>query len=380
MKRNQMTRQKNFRKCNGCKLAVGIILAVVAGVALLRWYEQGEALRFVKKMGNGWNLGNALDCYGSQEKIGTVTDYETRWGNPVIEPELFQTVKGAGFDTVRIPVTWYEHMDAAGQIDPAWLNRVRQVVDDARAADLYVIINMHHEEWIELTDEKVDETEVRLCGAWRQIAEYFADYEEELLFEGMNEPRLTDSEYEWNGGTREARANVNRLNAAFVNTVRSCGGNNAKRYLLLPTYADAAQEEVLREMELPQDGHLIVTVHRYIPYSFAQKEDGTAKWSLEQKEDTAEIDELMEQLETYFLDRRIPVIIGEFGCRNRGNTAERVEWTRYYVRKAKESGIMCIWWDNGGKPEEPGKYGLMDREKNRWIYPEIVKELTEVEK
>lgn len=378
MEKRPKTPRKNSRRWRTCRRTVWLLLGIFALTAGYgRWYyAKGEALRFAAKMGPGWNLGNALDCKGGETEITQINGYETRWGNPVITESLFAAVADAGFGTVRIPVTWYEHMDEEGNIEEAWLSHVQEVVDWALGAKLYVIINMHHEDWIDLTDAGVLKTQSRLCRAWEQIAGRFSRYDERLLFESMNEPRLADSELEWKGGTQEARENVNRLNAAFVQTVRNSGMQNKTRYLLLPTYADDVDAKVIEAMRLPESSHLMVTVHKYTPYSFAMEEGVAAQWSADSQEDRLGIDEMMERLHTAFIQKDIPVIIGEFGCIEKGNTEARAAWAQYYVNKAREHQMMCIWWDDGGAYGERGKYGILNRSRETWSYPEIVEKLT----
>ncbi len=345
-----------------------IILLCLIGAAFM-YAEQTRALRFVSRMGAGINLGNTLDSTGLREYRPDADDleYETYWGNPKADAETFLAIKEAGFDTVRIPVTWEDHLDESCRISEVWMNRVQEVVDMALDADLYVILDLHHEEWLDLKTERSEEIRAEFVTVWEQIAARFRDYDEKLLFESMNEPRLRNSEVEWTSGTEELRDMVNELNGAFVETVRASGGGNQKRYLLICPYAGNHEEEAMRGLLVPDDGRLIVSIHMYTPYSFCQKEDGDADW------DTAEtrerVAQAFTQMNELFVARRIPVILTEFGCVDKDNTQARAAWTEYYMQQAGRYGIPCIWWDTGD-------YALLDRENLIWEFPEIVEELT----
>lgn len=345
-----------------------LVLFGLAGAAVML-AGRTRALRFVGKMGAGINLGNTLDSTGLRDYRPEADDleYETYWGNPKADEETFQAMKTAGFGTVRIPVTWEDHLDESYQISDVWMNRVQEVVDMALAADLYVILDLHHEEWLDLKTERSQEIEAAFTAVWGQIAVRFRDYDEKLLFESMNEPRLRDSEVEWTSGTEELRAMVNDLNAVFVETVRASGGGNRKRYLLICPYAGNNETDAMRGLIVPDDGRLIVSVHMYTPYSFCQKEDGDLQWdTVETRERVAQAFSEMSHL---FVERHVPVILTEFGCMDKGNTKERLAWANYYMEQSRRYGIPCIWW-------ECGKYALMDRESKTWEFPEIVEALT----
>lgn len=350
-----------------------VVVAAFAVAILIFWnWKQGEHMRFVAKMGSGINVGNALDATNLWDYKPDAPElaYETFWGNPKINRELFHTIYEAGFRTVRIPVTWEDHMDAAGTISQVWLSRVQEVVDMALAEGLYVILNTHHEEWLNLETDKEDKITSTYCRLWEQLADRFAAYDNRLLFEGMNEPRLRDSAYEWTGEDEGLRAMVNRLNAAFVKTVRESGGENEKRYLLIGAYANLSTSQALEALEVPK-GNIIISVHAYLPYQFCQQEDGTAWWSAQNPEDVQEITDAFETMNRLFIKNNIPVILTEFGCIDKDNLQARMEWTKYYVRLAREKGISYIWWDNGSD------YGILDRENGGLCYPELVRALVE---
>lgn len=363
-----------MRRYDGKQRVLGFTAAVLAAVFVLGalvWYGwRGQGMRFVRQMGAGINLGNALDVTDLRQYMpdADVQDYETFWHNPAITKELLRAIRSKGFGTVRIPVSWDEHLLPDGGVDPEWMDRVEQVVDWALECGLYVILDLHHESWLVPTPEAEQQVTRRLCSLWGQIARRFADRDEKLLFEAMNEPRLTGSGEEWTAGTSEMRAVVNRLNAAFVATVRAAGGYNERRWLVLPAYGTQYREEALEDLVLPDSSHLMVAVHAYLPYAFALG-GTTAAWSGWNPRDTQEIDALIERLCRLFLRRQIPVLITEFGCGDQENLEERLAWARYYARSAARAGIGCIWWDDGSDMQ------LIDRATCEWTQPELAEVL-----
>ncbi len=306
----------------------------------------------------GWNLGNTLDANGS-----TGVSQETSWGNPRTTPELMQGVKDAGFNAVRIPTTWERQMDENNVINAEWLARVKEIVDYAYDLDMYVILNMHHEEWYQPYADKEEEITAKLQTCWTQIAEAFKGYDQHLIFEGMNEPRWKNTEFEWNGGNDEGRTVVNHLNKAFVEAVRATGGNNQYRFLMVCPYAANSGESALAALELPDDDRLIVSVHAYIPYSFALQNPGSDKWVASKANCTNEIDTLAEVLNRLFISKGQAVIIGECGAMNRQNENYRAAWAEYYFSTFKNIGIPCFWWDNGAFMSGE-TFGLFDRYNN----------------
>lgn len=351
------------------RLAAGILLLALLAAGGISYSAGQRGLRMARALGAGINVGNSLDVYGVSRyhPDASVTDYETFWNNPPISAELLDAILAQGFSTVRLPVSWGEHQLGDGSVDPLWMARVEEVVDQALDRGFYVILDLHHESWLVPTPEQEAAVTERLCVLWEQIARTFAQRGERLLFEGMNEPRLKDSE-EWTSGTPEMQQVINRLNAAFVRTVRAAGGENEERWLLLPAYCTSHREEALQALELPEDPYLMVTVHAYLPYDFTLDETGSRTWDPET--DAGEIDALAQRLQQLFLRRRIPVVITEFGCHDRAEEAHRLRWAEYYLKTMTDIGVPCIWWDNGDESR------LFDRESGECTAPQLAGVLT----
>ncbi|MDO4302949.1 MAG: glycoside hydrolase family 5 protein [Bacillota bacterium] len=338
--------------------------------------ETITASELVSEMKIGWNLGNTMESLNSSAiKKMPAVNWETAWGNPVTSKELIDAVIDKGFNVIRIPVSWNDHILISGnwQIEEGWMNRVQEIVDYAYDQGAYVILNTHHESWYGTYYDKEEHSAEVLAAIWSQIAERFKDYDEHLIFEGLNEPRKIGTDVEWNGGDQEGWDVVNHLNAVFVQTIRESGGNNPYRILMIPGYA-ANCWEAIKHIEVPDDNKIIVSVHAYEPYDFALNVQGRGTWD----QDTANIDTIMSSLDTLFISKGIPVIIGEFGAMYKNverNEQERAAWAEYYVSAAAKIGVPCIWWDNGAFEGDGELFGLIDRETCEWKYPLVVEGL-----
>ena len=294
--------------------------------------------QIVENIKVGWNLGNSLDSHDTNS-----SDTETGWGNPKTTQQMIDTVKAAGFNAVRIPVTWGEHMAADGTIDAAWMSRVKEVVDYAYNDGLYVILNVHHDDelWLVPTKDKLESDKATLTTIWKQICATFQDYDHRLIFEGMNETRVIGSAEEWTGGTQESYDVINQLFQAFVDTVRASGGSNTDRTVIVTDYAQSAEKNAIGGMIVPKDDHIIVSLHIYAPWNFCGPDDTRADWGSDS--DKQELDTTFQYLDDTFISKGIPVIIDETGCVNKNeNTSARVAWFSYYLSAAKKHGIKCF--------------------------------------
>lgn len=322
----------------------------------------------VAEMKAGWNLGNTLDATS-----GNTVESETSWGNPRVTKEMIDGVRTKGFDIIRIPVTWGNHVDESYNIDTAWLNRVQEIVNYAYDEGMYVIINSHHEEdWRIPDNAHIEKSDQENAAIWKQVAERFKDYGDHLVFEGLNEPRIKGSKNEWTGGEEESRKCVDRMNKTFVDTVRATGGNNQNRLLLITTYASSCESTATKNVELIDDKHLGFSIHAYTPYAFTYAPGES--WELFTWDGSRDGDilNMLFELKNIFADKGYPVIITEYGAVNKnGNDAEVAKWATYYVGTAKKAGIPCVWWDNGYYFSGNELFGIYDRSNYRWFSEEV---------
>ncbi len=327
-----------------------------------------NAAELCGKITIGWNLGNSLDAtYGS----GLST--ETGWGNPKTTKELILKVKEAGFDAVRIPTTWYNHADSELNVDEEWFERVQEVVDYAYDEGMYVILDAHHEDWYDPYNSNLADAKRKMKNLWTQIGEHFEKYGERLIFEGMNEPRWRNTDYEWNGGNAEGWEVVNKLNDCFVKAVRATGGNNSYRALMIPTYA--ASSTGLNAFTVPDDKSIIVSIHAYTPYDFAMNSSGTKKFDTSSDSSTKELKWLSQTLYDRFISNGVGVIIGECGTINKNNLSERMNWADYFPKVFGENGIPVFLWDNNAYGTGSETFGLLHRDTLTWEYPNYIEKL-----
>lgn len=311
---------------------------------------------FLEKITVGYNIGNSLDsCPDTGRNDGKrKTDYyETFWGNPVISEKYVDSVYSAGFNAVRIPVTWYYNTYVENGklvIQQEWLKRVKEVVDYAYKNEMYIILDSHHDAPIIWADmDNIDEVSGNLSELWTQIAEYFKDYDEHLAFEAFNEINTKHDNWQYNEGSVNA---TNILNQVFVDTVRKTGGNNSTRILLCDTYLNEATDEVLEGFIIPTDtvpNKLALSVHSYAA-SYNQ-----------------DIVTQFKKLQSYSKKIKTPVVITEFGTTNTFVPIEyRSKHASNYIACANEYDIKCFWWDDGGN------FKLIERESGVIIKQDII--------
>ena len=347
---------------------------------------ESDAMAFVRQMGVGWNLGNTFDAW-RDGNVGDEMSIESYWCGVKTTEDMIEAVHEAGFSTVRVPVSWHNHVDADFNISQPWLDRVQQVVDWIIDRDMTVILNIHHDEGADYyyPSEACYETSKRyIRRIWEQLSERFGEYGEKLIFEAMNEPRQKGTDWEWwldenNENCREAADCINRLNQVFVNTVRASGGNNAERYLMVPGYTASPRGALSKLFALPIDtakDRIILSIHAYTPYSFALEEGGVDSFKTATGPQTSEIGSFLNDLYRKYIANGVPVVIGEFGARDKGgNLQARVDYAAYYTFAARARGISCCWWDNGAVSGNGELFALLNRSKSSWYYPEIVEAL-----
>lgn len=322
------------------------------------------SVELAAQMGTGWNLGNTLEAIGG----------ETAWGNPMATHQLIDGVKAAGFNTIRIPVSWSNFSNASNfTINPTWLARVKEVVDYAMDNNMYIIMNEHWDGgWMQPTGAQKDYVNNRLGIMWKQIATHFRDYDYHLIFAGSNEV-MVDGDY--GTPTPEYYGAQNSFNQTFVNTVRATGGRNAYRYLAVQGFNTNINHTV-SFFETPVDvteNRLLVEVHFYDPFNFTLNGDSTiTQWGANATDpahtetwaNEAYVDAQFQAMKTNFTDHGLGVILGEYGAISRndvaGHEAYQLYWTEYVSNSARSHGLVPVWWD-AGLPYANHSMGVFDR-------------------
>lgn len=359
------------------------IMAVCTPVAVYAENDMRDitTMELVHDMGIGINLGNTYESCGdwiAQWGDGTPESYETAWGSPVITQKMIQGYADAGFDTLRIPVAWSNMMGDNNQISPLYLETVREAVDWALDCNMYVILNLHWDSgWLEKLPEDKENGMKKYSDIWTQLCDAFADYDDYLIFESQNEELGWSSLWNrWGGtdGKDTSYALVNEVNQTFVNIVRSSGGNNPERHLLISGYNTDIELTCDPLFKMPDDpaNRMAVSVHYYTPSGFAILEEdadwGKASQTWGTDAEIAELERNMNLMKTTFVDNGIPVIIGEYGCPKKNKEEQSVRKFLSSVCKEAYDRNMCpVLWDVTDLHYDRNSCKMADNELNKLL-------------
>lgn len=322
-----------------------------------------SATEIASRIKLGWNLGNTLEATGG----------ETAWGNPKTTLQMIQLVKQSGFDAIRLPVSWNQYANQSNAaIDPAWLNRVQEVVQYSVDSGLYVIVNIHWDGgWLEnnVTPAKQAENNDKQKAFWQQIATHFRHFDERVLFASANEPNVENA---------DQMAVLLTYHQTFVDAVRATGGKNAYRILVVQGPSTDIEKTNQLMHQMPVDllpNRMMAEVHFYTPYQFTlMNEDqswgsqfyywgrnyhsttDTARNATWGEEST--VDQLFALMKQQFVDKGIPVVLGEYAAMRRTgqlsgaalnlHLESRAYFHRYVTQKAVQNGLLPFYWDAGG--------------------------------
>lgn len=363
-------------------------------------FEDLNQSQIVEAMGPGWNLGNQL------ESVTDNVPEETNWGNPVITEKLIQSVKAAGFKSIRIPVSYFAKIDDDKDytIDSKWLNRVQEVVDYCIKNDLYAVINIHGDgyntidgSWLLCNGKNQTEIKKKYKKVWKQIAERFKNYDEHLLFESMNE----EFDGSYSEPNKEYYQNINDYNQIFVDTVRKTGDNNTKRWLIIPgwntnidytagDYGFKLPTDQYRDKSIDkEEQRIMISVHYYSPWDFCGGENCViTQWGNEADDpsktsttcDETYMKNQLNLMKTTFADKGYPVFIGEYGSIDKTSYDSENEYYRaYFARKlcqlSRKNGCIPMYWDNGYNGVHG--FGLFDRTTCEVTQPVIIDAIME---
>ena len=311
----------------------------------------------VAEMGVGWNLGNSFDVE-SKDK--------TYWGNPITSKAMIDEVKAMGFSTLRIPITWGPNQVEMSPytIDPDYLTEIKRVVDFGFQNKMHVIIDVHHDNsWIKPMASETQESTDRLSSLWTQVANFFQDYNDSLIFEILNEPRIEGITEEWSGGNSEGRGYINDFHKAAVDAIRATGENNEKRHIMITTWAASTVPIAMEELTIPNDDEkIIISLHSYFPWQFAG--EAAVTWGSE-SDKSALIAELDKIKQKWIIERNRPVILGEWGTIEANPLQSRINYADFYAKEAAARGLLTIVWDDGGN------FRLLNRNDLSWDFADI---------
>lgn len=359
------------------------------------------------EMGTGANLGNTMEAVYmvDYKKNASVSSFETIWGQPITTRKYIDSLHSYGINTLRIPVAWSngDADDGTYKIRGDLLDRVEEIANYALDNGMYVIINDHWDNqwWGQfgacLKDdkgEKYADTETRQAAwdryesYWTQICERFQGYSDHLIFEGANEElgdRLNDAicvngpskgyckpdnagkdiiAVSGNLSVEEQYETTNKINQKFVDIVRSTGGNNAYRHLLIPGFNTNIQDTADSRFEMPTDtkengkNKLFLSVHYYTPWDFCG-DGGTGDYTTEDQKATVTYFQDLKR----FSDAGYAIIIGELGvCNPAGVSSSVSQWfLDTFIEATKYHAVPVLW--------ETGNY--FDRVKGQLSYKDI---------
>ena len=332
----------------------------------------------------GWDMGNHLDGYNSQ-----LVASETAWGNSKCTQATMDGLKKAGFSSIRIPITWMGHIGEAPtyELDETWLNRVAEIVDYAEKAGLKAIINTHHDEnhddeaehWQDIkgaaaSSSKNETIKDEIFCVWTQIALKFKDKGEWLVFEPFNE--INDGGWGWSSDYQNNPDTQNKIlnewNQVFVDAVRATGGENATRWISAVGYC-ASPDFTIKGLVIPKDytsaNRLLVGVHDYDPYNFTLNDPLVEQWGHTadpakrcSDKDEANVVATFDQIKAAYIDKGIPVYIGEMGCsyHSGDNYLFMKYYLEYFCKAGADRGLPMFLWDNGAKGDGSECHSYID--------------------
>lgn len=338
-----------------------------------------DAATITREMGLGWNLGNTFDAHTA------FTPDEVLWQPTYTTPALVTAVHDAGFSTMRLPVTWGTMIDDENgyAINEEWLSRVQDVADYAIRHDMYVIINIHHDGaeqtgWLRVAaeGEAFEAVKEKFAAVWEQIAIRFRDYDEHLIFECMNEVTGDDGS---DAGIKRDFRHIEELNQIFVDTVRATGGNNARRWLMVvPRYTNIVN--VLNDsygFTMPVDScepaRLMLSVHDYDWVFGLQDNMNATIWN---QDKALTLMKQFQNLKAKFVDKGIPVVLGEYGAAHKNNDGARAYYYEAMTRMSVMCGVVPVCWSAGtyNFNAKPADYSMcfFDRKTYEQPFPGVV--------
>ena len=320
------------------------------------------AVQLAAKINLGWNIGNSLEAIGG----------ETAWGNPLVTKALIDKVKLSGFNAIRIPCSWNQYManSSTAQLKEDWLNRVKEVVQYCVDNGMYVIVNIHWDGgWLEnnCTTQKQTSVNAMQKAFWEQIATHLRGFDEHVLFASANEPNVS---------TATGMTVLNSYHQTFINAVRSTGGRNTYRVLVIQGPSTDIQKTFDLMNTLPTDptpNRMMTEVHYYTPWNFCGLTtdeswgkmfyywgDGYHSTTDPTRNATygeeADVQKYFQMMKTKFVDKGIPVVLGEYGVIRRSSLtgdaltlhlASRAYYLKYVTQQAGVYGLLPFYWDNG---------------------------------
>ncbi len=359
------------------------------------------AKQVVSEMNIGTNYASALDVIDWDFKKGYVANmngalsklytYQDKCGAIRPTTDMIRVFKEAGYDSIRLNISWSLYTDdQTFRIDDDFLDIVEEYVNTILDNGMYCIINSHYDylnyswvgdKWVGdwMKPEYKSYVDARFKAIWKQVAEHFASYNEQLIFEPMNEPSMNYEDYMKSTGSDKdfqqlQRDRVNEMNKIFYDTVRNSGGNNKNRILAMSPVMNDAYE--LQYLDIPEDSKLIAEVHYYY-----NNDDGSpvTEWRSSNKENTKKIDQEFKLIKQDIDQVGIPVILGEWGNTAAMPIEDRIDMSTYIIKQAHNLNVPAFWWECAWR-ESDGvneNFPLFNRYTMKCAYPDLLKAIME---
>lgn len=324
---------------------VVVTLVVFSSVHAQQLESQFDAFDFNRRLGQGVNLGNALEA-----------PREGAWGVR-LEAWYFEAIAAGGFDSVRVPIKWSAHADddSPYRIDEGFLERIDWVIEQAQRNGLAAVLNVHHYDEIH---SDVEGHQDRLAGIWSQIARRYQDMpRQDVYFEILNEPNAAFTDLRWRATYEQSLAAIRETNPDRTVLVGGINWNSANG---------------LTRLRLPEDDrNLIGTFHYYDPFAFthqgAEWVDNSdpwlgTTWDASDREQRA-IESTFSRIVRWSNRYDRPVYMGEFGAYSRADMDSRARWTEFVADQAEANDFSWSYWEFGAG------FGVMDRSTREWIEP-----------
>ena len=366
-------------------LLIVLILSII--LTYFSFHLKKTAMETIKDMGFGINLGNSFDCFSDIEEIKTPDEQITFWGNAKPTKVMISNIKKIGFKTIRFPITWMHFIDDNGNVKSEWMSKVKEVVNWIIKNKIYCIINIHHDGdkgfWLSQGLKVKD----KYINIWSQIAEEFKNYNEYLIFESMNEVEYLDND-------KYNYLELLSMTQAFVDTIRNSGGKNGDRLLIISGANGEIDYTCSSDYKLPIDpsNKIAVSMHYYAPPQFCLELDDDP-WTWVDENNITQIVQPMttwgeegdyndmisnfENIRKFFVDKGIPVVLGEIGIQTE-QKKEKLSIREYlyshFSMISELEGIMTCLWDTS----KEGSMKYYNRETDKWYDEKIRDNLLDI--
>ena len=359
-----------------------IFFIIVCGLSAIITYFSihftKNAFDIVNDMGIGWNLGNTFDCFNLNLKLTNPDDQIKLWGNKPPTKQLFSNIKKFGIKTIRFPVTWHHFMDESGNVSKEWISKVKEVVNWIIKSKMYCILNVHYDGVNGLWLSEGIKAKQKFENLWKQISNEFKDYNEYLIFEGMNDFEGNNFDY----------LILLSFTQSFVDIVRNSGGKNANRLLIIPGFKKDFDSTCNTLYKFPIDPFkkFAISIHYFIPSTFTFEPDDnpwtyldngsihivTPKTKWGDETDYKMLFSYFEYMKSIFIDKGILIVITESKViteQKKEPPSIREYLFALFSMSSDYNGIMTCLWDNSNK--KFGDCNFYDRENNKWYDEQI---------